>query len=249
MKGRYIMKINVPLDVKIFADSANIDDMLAMYQYDCIKGFTTNPTLMRKSNVVNYDQFVRDILSYIPDRPISFSVMSDTFPEMRKQALRIASLGTNVYVKIPITNTQGESSAKLIRELANEGVRQNITAVMTVEQVDVAAAALANGPEAAISIFAGRIADTGCCPIPLMRLALQRLTAYSNIELIWASPRELLNIMQANEIGCHIITVSSDLLKKLPLLGKNLTDYSLETVRMFHSDAFKAGYTVERDIA
>lgn len=228
--------------IKIFADGADIAGMLEMHQHAFIKGFTTNPTLMRKAGITHYESFARDVLMHISNRPISFEVFSDDFDEMYYQALKIAQWGDNVYVKIPITNTQGESSLALIRKLANKNVKQNVTAVMTLEQVNAVSEALSSGPSSYISIFAGRIADTGFDPLPLMQSALKIMSAYSQLELIWASPRELLNIVQANNIGCHIITMTNDLLKKLPLLGKNLNQYSLETVQMFRNDAITAGY-------
>jgi len=236
------MKIPNQLNVKIFADGADIAGMLEMYQQPFIKGFTTNPTLMRKAGIKHYESFARDILINIPDRPISFEVFSDDFDEMHYQALKIAQWGENVYVKIPITNTQGKSSLALIRELANSNVKQNVTAIMTLEQVSSVCDALSSAPSSYLSIFAGRIADTGFDPLPLMQSALKIMSAHSQLELIWASPRELLNIVQANNIGCHIITVTNDILKKISLLGKDLNQYSLETVQMFRADAINAGY-------
>lgn len=235
------MNIN-SLRVKIFADGADKNGILEMYQKPFIKGFTTNPTLMCKAGIKNYEIFAKDILACITDYPISFEVFSDDFTEMKRQALKIASWGNNVYVKIPITNTKGESSSLLIHELASLGVKQNVTALMTLEQVDVAKKALAIGPSAYISVFVGRIADTGCDPLPIMKNAVARLKDTPQLELIWASPRELLNIFQADEIGCHIITVTNDILHKLGGVGKNLNDFSLETVKMFYKDAVKAGY-------
>ena len=228
--------------VKIFADGADIAGMLEMHQNPLIKGFTTNPTLMRKAGITHYESFAHDILNAIPNRPVSFEVFSDDFDEMHQQALKISQWGKNVYVKIPITNTQGESSLELIRELANENVKQNITALMTLEQVSSVCDALSSAPSSYISIFAGRIADTGFDPLPLMQSALKIMSAHSHLELVWASPRELFNIVQANNIGCHIITVTNDILKKIPLLGKDLNQYSLETVQMFRNDAVIAGY-------
>jgi transaldolase len=230
------------LDVKIFADGADRSGMLDLYKNPVIKGFTTNPTLMRNAGITNYETFARDIVNAIPDRPISLEVFSDDFAEMEKQARRIASWGENVYVKIPVTNTQGESAMGLVRALARAGVKQNVTAVMTIAQVRDAAAALGPGPAACISVFAGRVADTGRDPVPIMAAAVQLLAMYPQLELIWASPRELLNIVHANQIGCHIITVTHELLKKLALVGKDLDDYSLDTVKMFHNDAIKAGF-------
>jgi transaldolase len=230
------------LKVKIFADGADRAGMLDLYRNPIIKGFTTNPTLMRNAGITDYEAFAREILRAIPDRPISLEVFSDDFPEMESQARRIASWGDTVYVKIPVTNTQGESSIPLIRRLAREGVKQNVTALMTVAQVRDVAAALGSGPSAYISVFAGRIADTGRDPVPLMAAAVHMMAMYPQLELIWASPRELLNIFHADSIGCHIITVTHDTLKKLALVGKDLDEYSLDTVKMFRNDAVKAGF-------
>jgi len=232
------------LTVKLFADGADKDGMLEMYKKPYIKGFTTNPTLMRKAGVDDYRKFALEILSLIKDKPISFEVFSDEFDEMEKQAKEIASWGENVYVKIPITNTRGDSSVSLIKRLSDANVKVNITAMMTVEQVEEVLTSLENSPGACVSIFAGRIADTGRDPIPIMREAVNILKPYHNIELIWASPRELLNIIQANEIGCHIITVTNAVLKKLPTLNKDLNQFSLETVKMFYNDAQTVGYTI-----
>ena len=230
--------------VKIFADGADKNGMLEMYHNPLISGFTTNPTLMRKANVLQYKDFALDILSVIRDRPISFEVFSDEFDEMERQAKEIASWGDNVYVKIPITNTKGQSAKALIANLSSAGVKQNITAIMTAEQVGYILPALADGPAACVSVFAGRIADTGVDPLPMMERVLGMIRPHSQIELIWASPREILNIVQADDIGCHIITVTNDLLKKLSLIGKDLTEYSLETVKMFYNDASAAGYSL-----
>ena len=230
------------MSVKIFADGAEKAPMLKLYANPQIKGFTTNPTLMRKAGITGYEAFARDILLAIPDRPISFEVFADEFDEMERQAERIATWGENVYVKIPVTNTRGESAAALVRRLAGRGVKQNVTALMTLDQVREITAALAAGPAANISVFAGRVADTGVDPLPMMRSALEIMRPYSQLELIWASPRELLNIVQASEIGCHIITVTSDILNKLPLIGKDLSEYSLDTVKMFRNDALASGF-------
>lgn len=232
------------MSVKIFADGAEKGSMLKLYANPQIQGFTTNPTLMRKAGISDYEAFAREILEAIPDRPISFEVFADDFSEMERQAERIATWGDNVYVKIPVTNTLGESAAPLVSRLASRGVKQNVTALMTLEQVKEVTAALADGPAANISVFAGRIADTGVDPLPLMREALEVMRPYPQLELIWASPRELLNIVQASEIGCHIITVTSDILNKLPLIGKDLTEYSLDTVKMFRADALASGFTL-----
>ena len=230
------------LKVKIFADGADKTGILRLYANPIIKGFTTNPSLLRKAGVADYEAFAREILAAIPDRPISFEVCSDEFGEMARQAKRIAAWGENVYVKIPITNTRGQSSVPLIRELAGAGIKVNVTALTTNAQVCSAAAALAGGPPACISVFAGRIADTGRDPVPMMLQAVGSLASHPHIELIWASPRELLNIFQADGIGCHIITISHDILAKLPLVGKDLDQYSLDTVKMFCEDAARAGY-------
>jgi transaldolase len=240
--GNRIMINSNQFQIKIFADGADKKGMLEMYQHPFVKGFTTNPTLMNKAGITNYEDFARDILSAIPDRPISFEVFSDDFDEMHQQALKIASFGKNVYVKIPITNTKAESSLDLIRALSKESVQLNITAMMTLDQVHKVSEALSNCRSAYLSVFAGRIADTGCDPIPLMQSALTILKKYPQLELLWASPRELLNIIQANDIGCHIITATNDILKKLPLIGKDLTQYSLETVQLFRNDAVNAGF-------
>jgi transaldolase len=230
------------MNVKIFADGADRSSMLDLYKNPVVKGFTTNPTLMRTAGISDYEAFARNIVMAIPDRPISLEVFSDDFGEMERQALRIASWGDNVYVKVPVTNTHGESAVSLIRKLARAGVKQNVTAIMTLAQVRDVAAALRHGPAACISVFAGRIADTGRDPVPMMAAAVQLLKMYPHIELIWASPRELLNIFQADQVGCHIITVTQDVLKKLSLVGKDLDEYSLDTVKMFRNDAVKAGF-------
>lgn len=239
------MAINIQLNTKLFADGADKQGMLEMYKDPAIKGFTTNPTLMRKAGISDYEAFAKDILKTIHDRPISFEVFSDDFEEMKQQATKIASWGENVYVKIPVSNTQGIPSYDLIRELAQAGVKQNVTALMTLEQVRDVVNALANGPAACVSVFAGRIADTGRDPIPVMRAAMELLRPYPQLELIWASPRELLNIMQASDMGCHIITVTNDILAKLKNVDKDLQQFSLETVQMFRNDAIKAGFTLE----
>jgi transaldolase len=237
--------ISTPLKTKIFADGADKIGMLEMYRNPIIQGFTTNPSLMRKAGINDYEAFAKDILSTIKDRPISFEVFSDDFEEMYRQALKIASWGENVYAKIPVTNSKGESACDLIHELAHAGVKQNVTALMTLEQVDDVVAVLSHGPSAYVSVFAGRIADTGRDPLPIMKASVERLRPYPQLELIWASPRELLNVFQANEIGCHIITATNDIIKKMSLVGKDLTEYSLETVKMFRDDAVKAGFTLE----
>jgi transaldolase len=230
------------LGVKLFADGADKADMLALYADSRVKGFTTNPTLMRKSGITDYCAFAGEILRLIPDRPISFEVFADDFAEMERQALEIASWGENVFVKIPVTNTRGKPCDSVLRRLADAGVKLNVTALMTLDQVRRVSECLASGPSCNVSVFAGRIADTGRDPMPVMAAAVELLRPYPNIELIWASPRELLNVFQASAIGCHIITATADVLKKLSLVGKDLHQYSLETVRMFYDDAQKAGY-------
>jgi transaldolase len=232
------------LSVKIFADGADLPGMLELYRTPYIKGFTTNPTLMRKAGIADYRGFAREVLAAIPDRPISFEVFSDEFCEMERQAREIASWGGNVYVKIPVTNTRGESAGALVKRLSHEGVKLNVTALLPLEQVREIVACLAGGAPACISVFAGRMADTGVDPVPMMAEAVKILRDAPNAELIWASPRELLNIFQADAIGCHIITVTHDILKKLSLVGRDLRDYSLDTVKMFHTDAAQAGFTL-----
>jgi transaldolase len=234
----------VDLKVKIFADGADRAGMLEMYRNPLVSGFTTNPTLMRRAGVKEYEAFARDILRSIPDRPISFEVFSDEFEEMEQQARRIASWGSNVYVKIPVTNTRGESSCPLIRALVHSGVKVNATALMPLAQVRQVGEAVADGAPCYVSVFAGRIADTGRDPLPLMAAAVELLRPYPNAELIWASPRELLNIFQADAIGCHIITVTNEVLRKLFLVGKDLGEYSLDTVKMFYEDARAAGFSL-----
>jgi len=230
------------LKIKLYADGADKDVMLEMYANPLVSGFTTNPTLMRKSGVTDYRSFAREILQLIPDRPISFEVFADDFAEMEKQALEIASWGENVIVKIPVTNTRGQSSVNLLRWLSGAEVKLNVTALLTLDQVRTVAEVLGGGSPCKISVFAGRIADTGRDPVPVMAAAVELLRPYPNLELIWASPRELLNIFQANSVGCHIITATTDVLKKLSLIGKDLHEFSLETVKMFYEDARKAGY-------
>jgi transaldolase len=238
------MNLSSSLKVKVFADGADKAGMLEMYRNPQIKGFTTNPTLMRKAGVTDYQEFALDILRAIPDRPISLEVFSDDFAEMKRQARKISSWGENVYVKIPVTNTQHKSSAQLVQELAQAGVKLNVTALLTLDQVRTMSAALEGGPSSYVSVFAGRIADTGRDPVPLMSAAVEMIRMCPNIELIWASPRELLNLFQADAIGCHIITVTNDILKRLSIVGRDLDEYSLDTVKMFYEDAAKAGYTL-----
>ena len=238
------MKRVEDLRIKLFADGAEKAGMLEMYAKPYIKGFTTNPTLMHKAGVTDYRAFAATIVAAIPDRPISFEVFSDEFDEMERQAREIATWGENVYVKIPVTNTRREPAYDLVRRLAQDGIKLNVTALLTLEQVRCVVEAVRGGAPSCISVFAGRIADTGRDPVPLMAEAVALLRAAPSAELIWASPRELLNIFQADEIGCHIITVTNDILKKLSLVGKELDDYSLDTVKMFYEDGRKAGFTL-----
>ncbi len=230
------------LKIEIYADGADLSDMLAAHKQSFIKGFTTNPTLMRKAGVADYEGFAREVLRQITDLPISFEVFSDEFDEMGRQARLIHSWGANVYVKIPVTDTRGASAAPLIRRLAGEGIKMNVTAIMTVSQVREVAGVLTPDVPAIVSVFAGRIADTGRDPLPIMRECLEILKSRPRAKLLWASPRELLNIVQADRMGCHIITVTTDLIKKLSGIGKDLGLFSLETVKMFYDDAQKAGY-------
>lgn len=230
--------------VKIFADGADKATMLDLYSKPWIRGFTTNPTLMRKAGITDYEGFARDILVSIHDRPISLEVFADEFPEMERQARRIASWGKNVYVKIPVTNTRREPSLELICRLSHSGIKLNVTALLTLAQVRDVVHALNGGAPSCVSVFAGRIADTGRDPLPIMTAAVEMVGISPHIELIWASPRELLNVIQAGQIGCHIITVTNDILKKLDLIGRDLSEYSLDTVKMFYDDALKSGFTL-----
>jgi transaldolase len=236
------MKKVEDLKVKIFADGADKTAMLEIYQKPFIKGLTTNPTLMNKAGIRDYRAFCKDILTSIKDKPLSFEVFSDDFKEMERQALEIASWGDNVYVKIPITNTKSETCYALVKKLAKEKVKLNVTALMTLDQVSNVVESLDISVPSYISIFAGRVADTGRDPLPVMIEALNRIKVNPLSELIWASPRELLNIFQADDIGCHVITVTSDILKKLSLVGYDLDKYSLDTVKMFYNDAIVAGF-------
>lgn len=236
------MKPVTELSVKLFADGADERAMLDLYNRPYIRGFTTNPTLMCKAGICDYRAFAKQILRSIPDRPISFEVFADEFDAMERQAREIASWGPNVYVKIPVTNTRREPAFDLMCRLAHSGVSINATALMTLAQVRDVARAIGGGEPACVSVFAGRVADTGRDPLPMMSAALELVREYPNIELIWASPRELLNIFQADQIGCDIITVTSDLLKKLDYVGKDLNDFSVETVQMFYDDACRSGF-------
>jgi transaldolase len=232
------------LKVKIFADGADKAGMLEMYAKPFIKGLTTNPTLMRKAGITEYKAFALDVLAEIRDKPISFEVFSDDFADMERQALEIAGWGKNVYVKLPITNTKREPASDLIRKLTGQNVKVNVTALMTLAQVRDTVASLNPHVPSYVSVFAGRIADTGRDPLPLMAAAVELLKPNPLAELIWASPRELLNIFHANQIGCHVITVTNDILKKLSLVGYDLDAYSLDTVKMFYDDASAAGYRI-----
>lgn len=238
------MKSVSELRVKIFADGADKPAMMKLYQSEYITGFTTNPTLMRKAGITDYEAFSRDIIASIPDRPLSFEVFADDMAEMERQARSIATWGENVYVKVPVTNTLGEPTYDLVSQLSRAGVKLNVTALMTLDQVRDVCRALEGGAPAYVSVFAGRMADTGRDPVPMMTEAVELLAKHPQIELIWASPRELLNIFQADEIGCHIITVTSDILSKLVLVGKDLGEYSLDTVKMFRADAVASGFTL-----
>ena len=232
------------LRVKLFADGADLAGMKEMAANPLIKGFTTNPTLMRKAGIADYKAFARDVLQAIPDRPVSFEVFADAFDEMEAQAFEIASWGPNVNVKIPVTNTKREFSGALIERLSRAGVVVNVTALMTPEQVERVTERLDAKTPAIISVFAGRVADTGRDPLPIMAQAVRTMKAKPKAELIWASPRELLNVFQADAVGCHIITATHDILKKLSLVDKDLDQYSLETVEMFYKDAKAAGYSI-----
>jgi transaldolase len=232
------------LRVKIFADGADKTAMLDMYAKPYIKGLTTNPTLMRKSGIANYRAFAKEILSHINDKPVCFEVLADEFAQMEHQALEIAGWADNVYVKIPITNTKRETSRALVKRLSDRQVKLNVTAIMTLAQLEDVMSALNPATASYLSVFAGRIADTGIDPLPLMRKAVDMLKANSNAELVWASSRETFNIFQANAIGCQVITVTNDILNKLSLIGYDLTEYSLDTVKMFYDDAQKAGFSL-----
>ena len=236
-------KVN-ELKVKIFADGADKEGMLEMHDKPFIKGLTTNPTLMKKVGIKDYRAFCKDILTTIKEKPLSFEVFSDDFAEMERQAMEIASWGSNVYVKIPVTNTKQETCYALVKKLAAEGVKVNVTAIMTLSQVKDVVESLNPNVPSYVSVFAGRVADTGRDPVPMMTAAVEMLKLSPASELIWASPRELLNIFQADEIGCHVITVTNDILKKLSLVGYDLDEYSLDTVKMFYNDAVAAGFKI-----
>ncbi len=231
------------LKIKIFADGADVSEMEKAAGMGIIKGFTTNPTLMRKSGVSDYEAFAKDAITRVKGLPISFEVFSDDFDSMRNEAMKISSWGDNVYVKIPVTNTKGESSAGLIESLAAEGIKLNVTAILTLEQVETLSKIFPPGNTSIISVFAGRIADTGVDPVPYMKKSKELLRG-TRLQLLWASSREVLNIIQAEECGCEIITVTNDLLKKLNMIGRDLKELSLDTVRMFYNDASSAGYKI-----
>jgi len=232
------------MKVNLFADGADLQTMIEMAKKPFIKGLTTNPTLMRKAGINDYKLFAKEVITSIQNKPISFEVFSDEADEMISQGLEIASWGKNVNVKIPITNSAGQSTKSVIKELSAEGVAINVTALLTLDQVKTVVDSVDESSNVFISVFAGRIADTGRDPIPLMKEALEIMNEKPKAKLIWASPRELLNVIQANDIGCHIITATSDILKKLELIGKDLSEYSLDTVRMFHDDALASGYKI-----
>ncbi len=230
--------------IKLFADGADLNGMVEEYKKGIVSGFTTNPTLMKKAGVTSYEEFAKAALKAIPDLPISFEVFSDDLPGMEREARKINTWGKNVYIKIPVTNTKGESTAPLVKKLSHDGLKLNVTAILTLSQVNTISKALSPETPSIVSVFAGRIADTGVNPMPIMKDAVNILKANPNAELLWASTRELLNLIQAESCGCHIITITNDILKKTPLLGKDLISLSLETVQMFYSDAHSSGYTI-----
>ena len=230
--------------IKLYADGADLNGMIEEYQKGIVSGFTTNPTLMKKAGVKSYEEFAKAALKAIPDLPISFEVFSDDLPGMEREARKIGNWGNNVYIKIPVTNTKGESTAPLVKKLSHDGLKLNVTAILTVDQVKTVAKALSPTTPSIVSVFAGRIADTGTDPMPIMKASVKILKSNPKAELLWASTRELLNLIQAESCGCHIITITNEILKKVPLVGKDLTELSLETVQMFYSDAQSAGYKI-----
>jgi transaldolase len=239
------MKRGLPqFKIKLYADGADMEGMIEEYKKGIASGFTTNPTLMKKAGVIRYEEFAKAALKAIPDLPISFEVFSDDFSGMEKEARKIAGWGDNVYIKIPVTNTKGESTAPLVNDLSHDGLKLNVTAILTVDQVKTVAKALFPATPSIVSVFAGRIADTGVDPIPIMKESVKILKSNPKAELLWASTRELLNLIQAESCGCHIITITNDILKKVPLVGKDLRELSLETVQMFYNDAKGAGYKI-----
>ena len=230
--------------IKLYADGADLAGMVEEYKKGIVSGFTTNPTLMKKAGVTSYEEFAKAALVAIPDLPISFEVFSDDFPGMEREARKIGSWGDNVYIKIPVTNTKGESTALLVKKLSHDGLKLNVTAILTIDQVKTVAKALSPDTPSIVSVFAGRIADTGVDPIPIMKESVKILKVNPRAELLWASTRELLNLVQAESCGCHIITITNDILKKVSMVGKDLSELSLETVQMFYSDAQSAGYRI-----
>lgn len=230
--------------IKLYADGADLNGMIEEYKKGIVSGFTTNPTLMKKAGVTSYEEFAKAALTAIPDLPISFEVFSDDFPGMEREARKIATWGKNVYIKIPVTNTKGISSVQLIKKLSHDGLNLNVTAILTVDQVKTVAQALSPDTPSIVSVFAGRIADTGVDPIPIMQESAKILQVNPKAELLWASTREFLNLVQAESSGCQIITITNDILKKVALVGKDLSELSLETVQMFYNDAHSAGYRI-----
>lgn len=230
--------------IKLFADGADLDGMVEEYKRGIASGFTTNPTLMRKAGVRSYEEFAKAALKAIPDLPISFEVFSDDFPGMEREARKIGGWGENVYIKIPVITTKGESTVPVVKRLSHEGLKLNVTAILTADQVGTVAKALSHDTPSIVSVFAGRIADTGRDPMPIMKASVEILKSNPKTELLWASTRELLNLVQAESCGCHIITITNDILKKMPLVGKDLHELSLDTVRMFYTDAQSAGYRI-----
>lgn len=230
--------------IKLYADGADLNGMIEEYKNGIASGFTTNPTLMKKAGVKNYEEFAKSALKAIPDLPISFEVFSDDLPGMELEARKIGSWGNNVYIKIPVTNTKGESTTPLVKKLSHDGLKLNVTAILTVDQVKTVAKALSPTTPSIVSVFAGRIADTGVDPMPIMKESVKILKSNPKAELLWASTRELLNLIHAESCGCHIITITNDILKKVPLVGKDLNQLSLETVQMFYADAQSAGYKI-----
>jgi transaldolase len=230
--------------IKLYADGADLDGMIEEYKKGIASGFTTNPTLMKKAGVKSYEEFAKAALNAIPDLPISFEVFADDLPGMEREARKIGNWGKNVYIKIPVTNTKGESTAPLVKKLSHDGLKLNVTAILTIDQVKTVAKALSSDTPSIVSVFAGRIADTGVDPMPIMKESVKTLKSNPKAELLWASTRELLNLIQAESCGCHIITITNDILKKTPLFGKDLSQLSLETVQMFYSDAQSAGYMI-----
>ena len=230
--------------IKLFADGADLNEMIEEYKKGIASGFTTNPTLMKKAGVKSYEEFAKAALKAIPDLPLSFEVFSDDLHGMEREARKIGSWGNNVYIKIPVTNTKGESTASLVKKLSHDGLKLNVTAILTVDQVKTVAKALSPTTPSIVSVFAGRIADTGVDPMPIMKKSGKILKSNPKAELLWASTRELLNLIQAESCGCHIITITNDILKKVPLVGKDLNQLSLETVQMFYTDAQSAGYRI-----